>query len=156
MNTYDELPSDVKLMCDQVDSELAAVGIDIEADMKATNSADELSDAPATVNVTRNKSVPESFGSRSKARVFVSSNPGYKVVDNGTDAENRWTVATTAKATTAKRPAGKKEIAMEVYAGLESSGTLKRSTFLSEMATRTGLSAKGASSYFYRIKGGKW
>lgn len=174
---YDDLPPDVKAMVDKVESDLARVGIDIDDAMAATNDADELPvEAPATVTVNRDKGAPESFGSRSKARAYVKDNPGYKVVDNGAGAATRWTVAAsgtstiavksktkkanTATATTtpaaAERAAGKKETALAVYAELEAAGTLKRSNFLAEMENRTGLSAKGASSYFYRIKGGKW
>lgn len=174
---YDDLPADVKAMVDEVESDLGRVGINVEADLAATEEAEAPVEAPASVTVTRDKSVPESFGSRGKARAFVAANPGYRVVDNGADADVRWTVdralatrvtgvrTKTKKATTAtaavtpaaaERAPGKKETALAVYAELEAAGTLKRSNFLREMETRTGLSAKGASSYFYRIKGGKW
>ena len=174
---YDDLPADVKAMCDEVEADLSRVGIDIDHDLAATEAADALTEeAPASVTVTRDKGAPESFASRGKARAFVSANPGYKVVDNGVGSAARWTVAEagsgstavrtkTKKAPTAttvttpaaaERAPGKKETALAVYAELEAAGTLKRSNFLAEMETRTGLSAKGASSYFYRIKGGKW
>ena len=170
---YDDLPADVKAMCDEAEADLSRVGIDVESDLAATEEAETPVEAPASVTVTRDKSAPESFASRGKARAYVAANPGYKVVDNGAGSATRWTVAAAGTTTTAKtkkaptattvttpaaaeRAPGKKETALAVYAELEAAGTLKRSNFLSEMETRTGLSAKGASSYFYRIKGGKW
>lgn len=172
---YDELPADVQRRIDEDEVKMANVGIDVEADLTATEGAEVPFTAPISVTVNRDKGAPESFSSRGAARKFVSSHPGYKVVDNGSGSGTRWTVAakggtsTTSVApkvkqastvTVAAKPASekvdKKAIALVVYAEMEANDTLKRSTFLAEMETRTGLSAKGASSYFYRIKGGKW
>lgn len=136
---------------------------------------DELpADIQARVEAPASVSKPEGFKSRGAARSYVKANGG-KVVDNGKDASVRWTVE--AKATkTVKRPTAtvtkttsapavavkpnskgdKKAVAIATYRELETAGTLKRSTFLAEMEKKTGLSGKGASSYFYRIKGGKW
>jgi len=145
---------------------------------------DELpADIQAKVEAPASVSKPEGFKSRGAARSYVKANGG-KVIDNGAGADVRWTVAAksvkrpaavkavsvaTAPVPTAIKPAApvatstvkpskgdKKEVALALYTELETAGTLKRSTFLNEMSTRTGLSNKGASSYFYRIKGGKW
>lgn len=174
---YEDLPPDVQKMCDEAEEALKAHGVDVEADMKATEAVEApVAAAPTSVTVTRDKKAPESFASRTAARTYASAH-GLKVIDNGVGSDNRWTVeakggakatpttgvkkkskqkktATTATATA--RSGDKKTVALEVYRELEAAGTLKRSTFLSTMESRTGLSAKGASSYFYRIKGGKW
>ncbi len=169
---YDDLPADVKQMVDDAETDLAGVGVDVEADLAATNDADE---TPTSVTVPARDKTVTSFSSRGKARSYATDND-LRVIDNGPSADTRWTVgpkvggattkpritrkARTAPATAtkpgAKKSTDKKTIALEVYSSLEAKGTLKRSNFLTEMETRTGLSSKGASSYFYRIKGGKW
>jgi len=179
---YDDLPADVKAMVDAAEADLGRVGVNVADEMSATEGAEAPVEAPASVTVTRDKSVPSSFGSRTAARAYVSDNPGYKVVDNGAGSENRWTVsakggstttgvrgktkkARTATATATVTPAaaekapGKKDVARQIYQELVTAspdGKVKRATFLSECETRAGLSAKGASSYLYRFKGGKW
>ncbi len=170
---YDDLPDDVKQMVDDAETDLAGVGIDVKADFAATEDADE---APASVTAPARDKTVTSFTSRGKARSYATDN-NLRVIDNGASADTRWTVgpkasgaitkprkarkARTAPATAvtkpgAKKAVDKKTVALEVYSSLEAKGTLKRSNFLTEMETRTGLSSKGASSYFYRIKGGKW
>ena len=175
---YDDLPADVQKMCDEAEADLKAHGIDVDADLAATEEQEAPSAAPTSVTVTRDKKAPESFASRTAARTYASAH-GLKVVDNGAGSDNRWTVSAkggaTATPTTGVRKKAKskktatatatpsakgrsdtKAVAIQVYRELESAGTLKRSTFLSEMESRVGQSAKGASSYFYRIKGGTW
>lgn len=158
-------------LINEADATLATAGVDVDAELKANDGAAAPVEVPVAASVT-SVSKPEGFKSRSAARSYVKANGG-RVVDNGTGAPVRWTVeAKAAKAV--KRPAAvkvtkapatavkpgskgdKKAVAIATYAELEASGTLKRSTFLAAMETKTGLSAKGASSYFYRIKGGKW
>lgn len=176
---YDDLPPDVQKMCDEAEAALKAHGVDVEADLKATEVVEApVAAAPASVTVTRDKKAPESFTSRGAARAYASAH-GLKVIDNGAGA-NRWTVSAkggaaatptagvkkkskqkrtataTATPAAAERSADKKSVALEVYRELEAAGNLKRSVFLSTMESRTGLSAKGASSYFYRIKKGTW
>jgi hypothetical protein len=139
-------------------------------------------DGPTSVVVPTAQSTVETFSSRGKARAYVRDNGG-KFHDNGVGSDNRWTVDTsveslpasvtkmvggvnrntnpgnrTSTVTATAKPAGddKKTVAIALYSELEAAGTLKRSTFLTQMASKTGLSAKGASSYFYRIKGGSW
>ena len=157
-------------LINEADATLETAGVNVEADLKANDGAEAPVEVPVTTSVT-SVSKPEGFKSRTAARSYVKANGG-RVVDNGKDASERWTVE--AKATkTVKRPAAvkatpapatavkpgskgdKKAVALNVYAELEAEGTLKRSTFLTRMEA-VGLSAKGASSYFYRIKGGKW
>ena len=172
---YDDLPDDVKQMVDDAETDLKASGVDVKADLAATADADELpTDAGPTSTkkpVTDNVDIP-SFSSRGKARTYANNN-GLRVIDNGAGVGSRWTVgpksgatvtktpakpkkARTTPATATSKPTDKKSVAKEVYASLEAAGTLKRSKFIEEMETRTGLSSKGASSYFYRIKGGSW
>jgi hypothetical protein len=173
---YDDLPDDVKRMVDDAETDLANVGVDVKADLSATNDADELpTDAGPTSTskpVTDNVAIP-SFTSRGKARTYANSN-GLRVIDNGADASSRWTVgpksSTTAKAPVkrkartapavavkpgTKKTVDKKALAIQTYRALEGAGELKRSTFLAAMEIH-GLGPKGASSYFYRIKGGTW
>lgn len=172
---YDDLPDDVKRMVDEAETVLAGGGVDVAADLSATNDADELpTDAGPTSTskpATDNVAIP-SFTSRGKARTYASSN-GLRVIDNGAGVGKRWTVGP--KTSTAKAPAkrkartapavavkpgtkktvDKKALAIQTYRALEGAGELKRSTFLAAMEIH-GLGAKGASSYFYRIKGGTW
>ena len=158
-------------LINEADATLETAGINVDADLKANDGAEAPVEVPVTTSVT-SVSKPEGFKSRGAARSYVKANGG-RVVDNGAGASVRWTVEakaakavkrpTTGKVTkapaTAVKPGSKgdkKAVAIATYAELETAGTLKRSTFLAKMAAETGLSAKGASSYFYRIKGGKW
>lgn len=56
-----------------------------------------------------------------------------------------------------KKGTGKKAVALSVFAELTVDGAIpSRKAFSATMAERTGLSAKGASTYFYNIKSGRW
>jgi len=167
-----DLPADVQTMISDAESDLTSVGVDVpDVDVEADLA--ELAATESSVEVPSKQKAPTSFTSRGAARTAAKS-LGYKVVDKGAKASKRWHIsapstrkptkrrAHTAPATVSKpgkkstAPAAKKTVAIEVYRNLESKGELKRSTFISLVSSRTGLSEKGASSYFYRIKGGKW
>ena len=52
---------------------------------------------------------------------------------------------------------GKKAVAKAVFTELTVDGVIPtRKAFSTAMAERTGLSAKGASTYFYNLKSGRW
>ena len=94
---------------------------------------------------------------------------GITVLKNGEPADEEYTnkviegvlgTAAPKKASVVRPGAkgtGKKAVAVAVFKELTVDGVIPtRKAFSTAMAERTGLSAKGASTYFYNLKSGRW